>query len=841
MNSSASRNTFRFRSLFDKQEGVEFYRTGAKRSTFLLKRYSLVILGLFSLVAGALFGWVVAEIDARAQLHLLANYRPTAPTRLYDRNGKVFAELYRHRQELVTLAEVPPHLIQAFLAVEDDNFFHHIGVDLFGISRAAWKNIRKGRITEGGSTLTQQLAKQIYLNAEGRRERSFYQKIRETILAFQIEEELSKEEILEVFFNVIYLGHGCKGVACAARLYFDKHTSELSLAEGALLARLPRSPSLYSPLKNPHNARKEHKLVLGRMATVGYLAKEEVEPIHTAFWESYWPKIMVRSSTQTTHSVRLDRAPYFTDHVRSLLEKRAEVGPQALYSQGLNIYTTLDLQHQQIAEEEMGKTLQRLRRTSRPHARSGGVSGVNFELFDLTGVLSLLLPIGRPERKELDISDKLRRNTFESLLDGLQLLSYLTSGHNEVGLFEDFRNQTYTHTTNLEVEQAFLAVEPHSGFITAMIGGAEFSPGNQFNRALQALRQPGSAFKIFVYGSALEQRSISSTTAINDAPIATMSSDGSFWSPENYQAGFQGLVSARQALASSLNTCAVQVYFRIGPQPIVDFASRLMKIDEPERFRQEPSLALGSGEISPLELTMAMAIIANQGRNVIPFTVRYVVDQNGKLLLNYEEEIRRKLMAETQKGTIQRIEPGLALILSDMLEHVSNAGTAQYSLRGRGEFSGDIASKTGTTSNFSDAWVTGFNPEYAATVWFGFDKSSITLGPGQSGGGVAAPVLGRFYRRIYGGREGDKKKRQAYPRFPSIGSSGKLPKDIVRSTCGGFGLAPKMIDGELVKIPADGICTNRSMYGYRRWLMNEFQITSEELGEKGAVRFKEEE
>ena len=209
---------------------------------------------ILAILGGLIFGLIITAIDLRSSLSLLNKYRPSVATRLYDRNGEVFAELYRHRQELISFHEIPPHVIHAFLAVEDTNFYNHFGLDFGGILRAAFVNLLAGKIVQGGSTLSQQLAKQIYVNAEGHRYRSFIQKIRETVLALQIEEELSKDEILEVFFNVIYLGHGCKGLACAARLYFDKKVSDLNLTEGALLARLPRAPIIYSPFKNPRES-----------------------------------------------------------------------------------------------------------------------------------------------------------------------------------------------------------------------------------------------------------------------------------------------------------------------------------------------------------------------------------------------------------------------------------------------------------------------------------------------------------------------------------------------------------------------------------------------------------
>lgn len=794
----------------------------------------LVLFGLLmaAVLGGAIYGLIVSEVEGRSELQMLANYRPSTPTRLYDRNGEVFAELYRHRQELVTLSDIPPHVIQAFLAVEDDNFFNHFGIDIAGIIRAALKNIAAGRIVQGGSTLTQQLAKQIYLNAEGKRGRTFTQKIRETVLALQIEEELSKEEILEVFFNVIYLGHGCQGIACASRLYFDKRVQDLTLAEGALLARLPKSPIGYSPYKYPRNSKKQHMFVLNRMADQGYIPANQIDRIHNKFWNRYWDKVIVESPSRSQWGQRLNEAPYFTDYVRQILEAAPEIGDERLYRHGLKVYTTLDMNHQRIVESEMGKMLVKANRIGQAYAKSGGRGGVDFSLFGIHRSLSLLLPVGGPISKGLDLRGQFRKEVESEMLDGMQALTYLTPANNEAAAFEEFRKDTYTYTSNLQVQGAFISIEPRSGYITSMMGGTDFSPTNQYNRVLRARRQPGSAFKIFVYGGAIESRSMTSTTPINDAPFFTIAPDGSSWAPANYDQGFMGLVPAKRALAASLNTAAVQVYFRVGPEPIIDLASRLMKVSDTTRFTPDPALALGASEVTPMELTTAVSIIANGGRDVIPFGVRYVTDQSGNVMYGQESRIRKILAIKSRENTIQVIEPGLAYILQDMLHGVAKAGTATGGLRLDGGFHGDIAVKTGTTSNYSDAWITGFNPEYASTVWFGFDKSSVTLGHGQAGGGIGAPVIGAIYRRIY------KEQNLPYPRFEDTPLWKNPPSDIEPAGCGGFGMGPKEVDGYILRSPRDGSCGGDRILDERKLLMEEMGISTEELGVEGRLRFK---
>lgn len=799
----------------------------------------IIIYGLcFMAVAGGLvFGVLVTQVDAKKELALLATYRPSTPTRLYDRNGIIYAELYRHKQDLVIFSDIPSEVVQAFLTIEDDNFYNHFGIDLMGIARAAVMNILAGYIVQGGSTLTQQLAKQIYLISEGKRDRTFYQKIRETILAIQMEEQLSKEEILEVYFNVIYLGHGCKGISCASRLYFNKRVAELSLVEGAVLARLPKSPIEYSPYKYPDASKKQHFFVLKRMVELGYLEKSQIQKLHDDFWQEYWPRVIVTSPSRNIWSQRLNEAPFFTDYIRQILEATPQIGEEHLYTDGLKVYTTLDLLQQRIAEDEMKKMLVKVNIRSAPYAKTGGRGGVDFDLFGIHKTLGMIFPVGGAISRGLSPRGQFRKEA-ETELKGLQLLTLMTPSENEASAFDEFTQDTHSYVTNLKVQGAFLAIEPKTGAITVMIGGSEFSPQNQFNRALQARRQPGSAFKIFVYGGALENRTISSMSAINDAPFFTIAPDGSTWAPGNYEQGFRGMVPAKRALAGSLNTCSVQVYFRVGPEPIIDLASRLMKVSSPNRFNPDPALALGASEVTPMELTTAVAIISNAGKDVIPYGVRYVTDQSGSVMFNQERQIRKIMSVKTRNQQIQIIEPGLAYILRDMMKGVADGGTARYGLRtwDEGAYSGDVACKTGTTSGWSDAWVTGFNPELALTVWFGFDKSSITMGPGQAGGGIATPVMGSFFRRVYQGRN------QKYPRFSDLPDWKIPPGDVVQASCNGLAMNDKILeDGIVLKSPRDSVCGGQPIYDEREVLMQELGISASDLGKKGRVQFKKQE
>ncbi|MCB1168559.1 MAG: carboxypeptidase, partial [Leptospiraceae bacterium] len=362
------------------------------------------------------------------------------------------------------------------------------------------------------------------------------------------------------------------------------------------------------------------------------------------------------------------------------------------------------------------------------------------------------------------------------------LLGYTTPNWNPSAAMDEFRSQSVNYRTNTQVQSAFISIHPSTGYITAMVGGADFSPRNQFNRALLARRQPGSSFKIYVYGAALEQRKINTSTGLNDLPFALISRTGRVWDPSNYSEGFSGVVPAKTALALSLNTCAVQTFFRVGAEPVIDLASRLMKIRDRSRFNPDPAMALGASEVTPMEMAEALAIIANKGKDVIPFAVRYVTDGDGNILYNKEAAIRKIIAIKTQTGQIQVIEPALAYVMRDMMEEVANGGTAQAGLRtpmhDGGSFQGDFAAKTGTTQMWSDAWIVGFNEDFAQAIWFGYDQGKFSMGGQWAGGSLAAPTLGRILTSYY------KTTGRTPPKFDR-----QKPDGIVGAECSGLGLA----------------------------------------------------
>ncbi|TGK04668.1 carboxypeptidase [Leptospira selangorensis] len=798
---------------------------------------------VLALLGGLFFGYIIAEVDEGGELAILASYQPTTPTRLYDINGVVYAELYRHKQQLLKYQDIPPHVVQAFLSVEDNNFFNHFGIDFSAILRAAAVNVISGRIKQGGSTLTQQLAKTVLNN----RKKSFIRKFVEALFTLQIEQEYSKEEILEIYFNLIYLGHGTTGLASAADVYFHKDVSDLDVAEAALLARLPKAPVDYSPYKNPAASKRAHIEVLKLMASQGFVPADKVQTIHDEFWEKYWPIVITQSPSQSTWGTKLNRAPHFTEFVRQRLLK--ELGEDRIYSGGLKIYTTLDIRKQEIAQDELRKALKK---------HDDLVSGVTVNyaggadrgLVGLYNFIGSLFPVAPTFVSRLDDKANFRVALEKELIDSADVLSLLLPADNESAAFTEFQKRSAVFGKNLHVEGAAITIDHTNGYIETMVGGYEFTPKNQFNRAVQARRQTGSSFKPFVYGAAISERIVGSGTGIMDAPLTTLTEEGEGWSPQDFDGDFQGMVPLSRALSMSLNIVSVQVFLRTGADAVIDFASRLTKADK-SRFMPSPALALGIAELSPYEMAVGYSIIANKGRNVIPLSVRYVIDQSGNVIYNEELKVREELDKEAEDGSIQIISEGTAYILRKMLTMVAMGGTAANGLHSadQGNYKGIAAGKTGSTSSFTNAWYCGFDPKLTTVIWLGFDKSSISLGRGQAAGVLAVPIWGKMYRRFYNGEN--------YPTFEDEHGLDPQPEEVQSGgTCAYNGLSPKpgvcpvtqnltlkpiTVAGVTKSVQAnrqcDGDRDHHKSIDFREFLQLEYQISDEEIG-KTERKFK---
>ncbi len=697
---------------------------------------------VLGVAAGLLLAFVVIIVIDFFKVRSIANYSPNVTTKIYDQRGELVAELFRQKREVVPLTKVPRDLVNAFIAIEDNEFYDHFGINVKGIVRAFFINVFSGRIRQGGSTITQQLSK-ILLTS---RARSIYRKVKEAIIALMMEMHYSKDEILSLYLNQIFLGHGTYGVESAARFYFQKHVWELNLAECSLLAAMPSAPNRYSPIRHPERAMERHKVVLAKMVEMGFITIPQAEQAFTQFWPEYYAYISSLPPTHNAWSARLDRAPWFTEYVRRILIKK--YGEEAVYEQGLSVYTTMDLKKQLAAQEVMAEaTRQQTSVSSRLAYQSDEYFIEQFT--DPAEMFSLLLDIN-PFQKTGSLENRtMSRHIQEKMLEEIDLLNFLVGFSNVGQLLDDFRKKYSDEREYQNVEGCLVSINQHTGFIEALVGGSEFTTINQLNRVIQSRRQPGSAIKPLLYAAAMETGTYSPATMMLDSPIIFIDREGTDWIPENYNNEFQGLMTLRTALEHSINVVSVRLAEALGIDHVLRYFNRLLNFNEREdrgRIPRNFSIAIGSFDVSPMELTRAYAIIANGGNNVIPFAIRQVKDRDGKVLEDGEAEVRKQLAEMEKKGNLRLLKPETAQVMISMLRSVIQKGTARAAGIGR-----PVAGKTGSTNNWRDAWFVGFTPQLTTCVWFGYDAQGLSLGIGQAAAGVAAPVWSRYMKRALAG------------------------------------------------------------------------------------------
>ena len=601
------------KSRASKKSGGRFWR--------ILGGFLLVVLVMLT---GIGCGFLTASMNTRP--NLAEDLTPSASSQIYDINGNEIANIHATENRMpVKLSQIPKDLQNAFIAVEDARFYEHSGIDPRGILRAAWANITGGGVTEGGSTITQQLAKNAYLTPE----RTMKRKIQEMFLALQLEREYTKQEILEFYLNQIYFGQGAYGVEAAAKTYFGKDVSALTLNECAMLAGIPKSPNYYSPFNNLEAAKARRATVLEQMAKYHYISDSEASRLKKEDLK------LARPATG-----EITEAAYFIDFVvQGLIDK---YGADAVYKSGLKIYTTIDMDMQRAAEDAMK-----------------------------------MLP------------------TFETDKNGLA-----------------------------QPQGALVAIDPHTGQIKAMVGGRGT---DQFNRATMAERQPGSAFKPFVFAAALENR-FTPNTIIEDSPI--MVGD---WEPENYNRNYNGKVTLRYVAEQSLNVPTVKIAQKIGMDKAIYYAQEMgistFVLDGPTNDRGlATSLGGLTRGLTPLELTSAYGTFANQGIHVEPTAIIKVLDRNGKVL-EQEKPKQKNVISEASAND-----------LTSMLQGVIARGTGTGAALDR-----PAAGKTGTTSDYCDAWFVGYTTDLVAGVWIGCDDNSDL--DGMTGGNLPASVWQAFMER----------------------------------------------------------------------------------------------
>ncbi|MEM6455626.1 MAG: PBP1A family penicillin-binding protein, partial [Acidobacteriota bacterium] len=663
--------------------------------------------------------------------------------------GPSITRFSRENRVMLGPGELPPLLQQAIIAAEDSNFYKHGGVDLKGIVRAVVNNLREGRRAEGASTLTMQLARTLFLT----REKNYKRKIEEAFLAVELEKQFSKQQILTLYCNLMNLGHGNYGMEAAARSYFGKSVDDLTLPEAATLAGIPQRPTDLSPHRNPENVTRRRNHVLRRMRDEGYATPADYEAA------------VATPLTVVPRQKEAQLGPYFAEEVRRDLADR--YGTESLYDQGLQVWTTLDPRIQTASETALREGLARLAHragwqgplrqlegeddpakaqlTSWGRALTAPQTGTWYEGVVLASdprtaevkigsQVYTLTRAGIAWTKKKRPSDLLQPGDvawfrFAAVEDdgkkpaGTDAVGTAAVGTAEAAAAEAAPTPRVLHLEQApEMEGAVLVVESATGAIRAMIGGFSYER-NEFNRATQARRQIGSAFKAFVFGAALENGFTTADTLF-DAPAVFRGADNTAsYSPRNYYRRYYGIITLRRALELSVNVSAVKLHDLVGAERVIDFAARAGIVTALQPY---PSLALGAADLTPLELAASYATLANQGIHVEPYLIERVATPQGRVLHEHLPQARKAM------------DPQIAYLVTQMLQGVVDRGTAG-SLRAGGKLTLDLAGKTGTTNAYTDAWFVGYTPRYTILSWVGYDKKR-SLGRGMTGAEAALPI-----------------------------------------------------------------------------------------------------
>ncbi len=686
-----------------------------------IRRASLVALFVAAALAGIATGVVFAFTGDLPQISALDDYAPSTITRLYDRDGTVIEEFAVERRVIVTYNDIPEHLRNAIVALEDHTFFRHVGLNIPRMMLALVRDIASRGRVPGGSTITQQLARDLYAKEIGftHGDTSWQRKIRESLVAIQIEKRYTKEEIFTMYCNQIYYGHGAYGVQAASRLYFGKDVQDVTLEEAAMLAGIIQSNVRQSPYVNMDAAVRRRNQALHRMAEEGYITREQSLAAQKL-------PIVTRGEPNQSASI----APYFVEEVRKKLE--AQYGAKGLYENGLQVRTTLDAAMQEAANRALDAGLRRLdrRRGWRAPARNVVKEGHTIDTFKLARwdrriEAGDVIPAVVTETGDA-ITIRAGRFTGTIAKPGFSWTGKTPRALVKAGDLVEARvqaidEQARTFTASLEqpplVQGAVVAIENRTGRVLAMIGGANFER-SEFNRATQALRQVGSAFKPFVYAAAID-RGYTATSIIVDEPVSYPGGDGP-WSPMNYDREFHGPMTLRRALEQSRNIPAVKVMSELGPRQVAQYARR-MGITSP--IPPYLPVALGAAEASLIEMTSAYSVFPNQGVRMTPYLVQQITDREGNLLEENRPEPHEGLRADT------------AYVMTNLLRGVVQRGTAASAA----SLNWPLGGKTGTTNDYTDAWFIGFDPDITVGVWLGLDQKK-PIGYAQTGTTAALPI-----------------------------------------------------------------------------------------------------
>ncbi len=708
-----------------------------RRMPWLPVTFKILVWGLGLLLAGFLcIVMTVAVALAVAYPNLpdvsdLLDYRPKLPLRIYSADAVLIGEFGEERRNLTPIGDIPKVMKDAVLAIEDARFFSHGGVDYIGVLRAALANLGQAK-RQGASTITMQVARNVYLSAE----KSYTRKIYEILLTFKLEHLLSKDQILEIYMNQIFLGQRAYGFAAASEAYFGKPLKDVTIAEAAMLAGLPKAPSAYNPVTNPKRAKARQLYIIERMEDNGFITAEQAKNAKSE-------QLRVKSGPDAGRV----HAEFVAETVRQLVF--SQYGDET-YTRGLNVFTTLRAADQQVAYKALRKGIMDYERrqiyrgpekfvelSKDPQETEEAIDDALADNPDNDDVMSAVVLEATPKKI---VAVRQNSETIEITGDGLKPaqsgLSDKAAPNIRIRRGALIRvtktpKDTWEITQLPEVEGAFVALDPRSGAVRALVGGFDYEK-NKFNHVTQAWRQPGSSFKPFIYSAALE-KGFTPATVVNDAPLFFDAgvTGGQPWEPKNYDGKFDGPMNLRRGLAKSKNMISIRVLQAVGAKNAQEWITRFGF--DADKHPAYLTMALGAGAVTPLQMAIGFSVFANGGYRVNPYLVTRITDQKGKVVIDTP--------APVVDESVRSVDSRNAFIMSSLLQEVTRSGTAakaQATLKRT-----DLYGKTGTTNDSIDTWFAGYQPTLTAVVWMGYD-SPKSLGDRETGGGLSLPVWINF-------------------------------------------------------------------------------------------------
>ncbi|KIG08360.1 penicillin-binding protein 1A [Caballeronia concitans] len=712
-----------------------------RRSWFsrLLLGFLVSVFALF-VCAGLVLGYaLVVAMPNLPSLDALTDYRPKVPLRIYTADHVLIGEFGEERRSVVRIQDVPDRLKKAVLAIEDARFYDHGGVDVMGIVRAGSVALSNGHASQGASTITMQVARNFFLSSE----KTYTRKIYEMLLAYKIERALTKDQILEVYMNQIYLGQRAYGFASAARVYFGKDLKDISLAEAAMLAGLPKAPSAYNPVVNPKRAKVRQEYILQRMRELNFITQEEYE-------QAVKQPLIVKGQGRE-FSVH---AEYVAEMVRQMMYAQYR---EEAYTRGLNVVTTIDSADQDTAYHALRKGLMDYERRhgyrgpegfidlpKDPDDREQAIDDALAEHPDNGEIVAAVVTSASPKEVKASFIDgnvaTISGSDLRFVANALSARAQPNQRIRPGAIVRLAKNDDgdWTITQLPQVEGALISIVPQDGAIRALVGGFDFNK-NKFNHVTQAWRQPGSSFKPFIYSASLE-KGLSPATIINDGPLffSAAETGGQAWEPKNYGGGFDGPMTMRTALQKSKNMVSIRILNTIGTKYAQQYITRFGF--DADRHPAYLPMALGAGLVTPLQMAAGYAVFANGGYRVNPYLIADITDPRGAVVSHPQPLV-------AQESAPLAITPRNAFVMNSLLQSVAQHGTAAKTNQLK---RGDLAGKTGTTNDSRDAWFAGYQRSLVAIAWIGYDNPR-SLGDRETGGGLALPVWMEYMSRALQG------------------------------------------------------------------------------------------